>query len=358
LIDVDTWLLWHDLGTSPIGIGAPPLHANLSKNASIPAVSGGSFWADEVNKRIYLYGGDYHEITPDTPEVLSYDIINDQWDSSGRPAGSIGSVSWGGSVGISELGRGYVLGGWLSNNSSPVWTAGPLATSYLLEYDMVSGDLTNSTGPDNTPKAEGAMVYLPASNAGLLIYFGGGLAPYHNETLVASPMSTIYVYDVKSSQWYTQTAGGEVPFSRRRFCAGAAWAPDRSSYNMWATMSSAGSSINTYSYLYGGLGFDGNATGFDDVFVLSLPSFKWIKWWEGSGVGKPHHSLTCNVVRGGQMLIIGGSFPLSDTCDSPATWGVHNLDLGKQSGKMWVEYQLNVTSYVVPSEVVSAVGGS
>jgi len=110
--------------------------------------------------------------------------------------------------------------------------------------------------------------------------------------------------------------------------------------------------------LYGGLGFGANATGYDDVYILSLPSFTWIKWWEGSPPGKPHHSLTCNVVNSGQMLIIGGSFPLSDNCDSPPTWGTHNLDLGKQTGKMWNDYHLNITSYAVPSEIVSVVGGS
>lgn len=115
---------------------------------------------------------------------------------------------------------------------------------------------------------------------------------------------------------------------------------------------------NIIRYLYGGLGFGPNATGFDDVYILSLPSFQWIKWWHGSFPEKPHHSLTCNIVNSGQMLIIGGSFPLSGTCDSPPTWGTHNLDLGKQSGKVWNDYQLNLTSYVVPSEIVARVGGS
>jgi len=58
------------------------------------------------------------------------------------------------------------------------------------------------------------------------------------------------------------------------------------------------------------------------------------------------------------MLVIGGSFPLSDACDSKETWGTHNMDLGKQSGSIWQEYALNVTSYVVPPEVISVVGGS
>ncbi len=150
-----------------------------------------------------------------------------------------------------------------------------------------------------------------------------------------------------------------------------------------------------------------NASGFDDVYILSLPSFQWINWWNGSDGGNPHNSLTCNVVNKGQskysgnnyvsfrselsdiihflkhlfpanlssllpctsiiflkevkltarssaVLIIGGTFPLSQACDSPSTWGTHNLDLAKK----WNPYEVNITSYVVPPEVISVVGGS
>jgi Galactose oxidase, central domain len=160
--------------------------------------------------------------------------IHSKWDNFGPPDSSstINSVSWGGGVGISELGQGYMLGGWLSNASVSGWSGGPIATSTLIKYEMDSGVWTNNTGPDDVPRAEGVMVYLPASNSGLLIYFGGVTAPYNNDTIVESPMSTIYVYDIASGKWYTQTATGDVPLSRRRFCAGAAWSADRSSYNM------------------------------------------------------------------------------------------------------------------------------
>jgi hypothetical protein len=124
-----------------------------------------------------------------------------------------------------------MLGGWLSNNSVPNWGGAPLATSTLIKYDMAANAWTNNTGPDNTPRAEGVMVYIPASNDGLLIYYGG-ITTTSNGTILGAPMSTIYVYDIQSSRWYTQTATGDVPAPRRRFCAGASWAQDHSSYNM------------------------------------------------------------------------------------------------------------------------------
>lgn len=58
------------------------------------------------------------------------------------------------------------------------------------------------------------------------------------------------------------------------------------------------------------------------------------------------------------MLVIGGTFPLSDACDSPQTWGVHNVDMGKVSGKQWNDYEVNLTTYTVPPEVIAVVGGS
>ena len=60
-----------------------------------------------------------------------------------------------------------------------------MATSNLLIFDMDANSLSNNTGYDDTGRAEGTMVYIPASAAGLLIYFGGVTFPYGNETEVA-----------------------------------------------------------------------------------------------------------------------------------------------------------------------------
>lgn len=158
-------------------------------------------------------------------------------------------------------------------------------------------------------------------------------------------MSTIFLYDIAEGKWYQHSATGQIPENRRKFCAGATWAQDQSSYNI---------------YLYGGAGFAENATGFDDVYILTLPSFTWIKWYPTEpGPGYPHHSLTCNVIDNSQMLIIGGTFPASDACDAPDVWGTHNLDLGKNNPDQvkWNLFNPNLTTYYVPSEIVDVVGG-
>lgn len=131
-MDLDQFLLYNDLTNSPVNVGVPQLYANLSKNATMPIVQGGVLWPDEVNKRFYLYGGDFFDgDTPGAPTLLSYDVIYNQWESFGAPVG-INSVSWGGAVGVSELGQGYIYGGWASNASVLGWNGGPLATSYLV----------------------------------------------------------------------------------------------------------------------------------------------------------------------------------------------------------------------------------
>lgn len=234
----DTFLGYHDLTKSPLGVDFPPLVANLSKNSSVPSVSGGQLWPDAVNKKLYLFGGEV-SLAPSAPNLFSYDILNDQWESLGSPDKNIQSVSWAASVGVSTLGQGYSLGGYLNNATVSNWGSNQFATSQLIRYDMDARTWTNSSGPDgiNGPgTAEGAMVYVPASNGGMLVHFGGVLVQA-NGTTSAKPMSTIHIYDIKSSIWYKQTAtgptAGGIPADRRKFCADAAWSADKSSYNMY-----------------------------------------------------------------------------------------------------------------------------
>ena len=106
-----------------------------------------------------------------------------------------------------------------------------------------------------------------------------------------------------------------------------------------------------------------NTAGFDDVYVLTIPSFQWIKMFpsDGSETGpSPHHSLSCDVIDNAQMLIIGGTFPTTEQCDAPEQFGVHNADLGEQNAEkaLWHIFDPNITTYAVPDAIVSAVGGS
>ena len=148
------------------------------------------------------------------------------------------------------------------------------------------------------------------------------------------------------AKWYTQTTTGQIPPNRRKFCAGSTWAIDQSSYNI---------------YLYGGFGFGENTTGFDDVYILTLPTFEWIKWYpEAPGASAPHGLLSCNVIDNAQMIVMGGNFTNSTNCDVPAVGAQHNLNLGQVNpdNSKWYHFLPNLTSYSVPSDIISITGGS
>lgn len=197
-------------------------------------MSGGILWEDILNRRFYLYGGEYYQTPLDSYNLLSYDAIYDKWDSFGPPDSLIETTSWGAGISVSEVGIGYYYGGWQNNSTTPGWGANsPAASSTLVTYSMDTNSWTANAGPDSIPRAEGVMVFIPASDAGLLVYFGGISTPYGNETMVGMNMSTIMLYDIAGTKWYNQTATGDVPDSRRRFCAAATWAADKSSYQMY-----------------------------------------------------------------------------------------------------------------------------
>lgn len=238
----------------------------MTKNATVPSVQGGVLWADTVNKLFYVYGGEYPAGSTAEPFTLwVYDVIYDQWNESTSDTSGIVRTSFGAGVAVDTTAFGYYYGGWMSNASIPDWSSDPIATSGFLIYDMTSGQFTNTSGPDLTPRAEGVLLYIPASDNGMLVYFGGIQTPFGggNNSWTGVPMSEIYLYDIASGKWYQQTATGDVPDMRRRFCAGVTWAADQSSYNI---------------YLYGGLSMPPYTMGFDDVYILTIPSFTWIKW--------------------------------------------------------------------------------
>lgn len=214
----------------------PQLYSNLTKNHSIPSANGAVLWPDPVNKRLYQFGGEFADTSPPPLQGLhAYDLLSDTWDhftlSDKERAASIRRTSYGAGVSIPERGEGYWYGGWLSNSSEEGWEGPRAATSYMIKYEMDTNRWTNTSGPDSVGRAEGAIVYIPAGDAGLLVYMGG-VMDSGNGSVSWQPMDEILVYDVLSFKWYKQKASGDVPEERSRFCAGVTWAEDRSSYDM------------------------------------------------------------------------------------------------------------------------------
>lgn len=124
-----------------------------------------------------------------------------------------------------------------------------------------------------------------------------------------------------------------MPLPRGYFCVVLISARDNSSHNI---------------YLYGGTG-PGNVN-FDDVYILSLPSFTRTQVYGPST--SPRWGHTCHVA-GRQMITVGG-MSTSVPCDWESK-GVAVLDL---STILWGSvYNANNVNYTVPNQVLATIGG-
>ena len=191
----DTALLFSDLNSTHPLDGLPYQYANLSKPSDIPSVSGGILWPDEVNKCFYQFGGAFTNGTPSAFNMWTYDVLLDRWHQTETKAGggSIQRVAYGAGTHIDGSGLGFYFGGYMSNQTDSSWTGPSVATSDLVRFEYTTGLLSNYSGPeDNVGRAEGQMVYLPISDSGLLVYFGGIEDPQQNGTSI--PVSPIYVH--------------------------------------------------------------------------------------------------------------------------------------------------------------------
>ena len=165
-------------------------------------------------------------------------------------------------------------------------------------------------------------------------------------------MTLIEVYDLQLDDWLRPqpaTAADEpkgIPEPRVKPCSVIARAKDGSSYNI---------------YMFGGWTpkVDGNDTrGYNDIWVLSIPSFKWFLVNTGSPasfVPPKYEGMTCYIVGGGsKMLVYGGRTRpnFEGACDKIA---IHVFDM---TTLMWEEaYDPIGGEYQVPKQIYDVIGG-
>ena len=155
-------------------------------------------------------------------------------------------------------------------------------------------------------------------------------------------MSTVDIYDVAGKTWYQQkTIAG--PGQRARGCAVVAVAQDRSSYNI---------------YYYGGFdGLDETKDFNDDVWILSLPSFIWMKVAPGTeGHARAGHK--CVMPYPDQMMVIGGQ--AAATFDGPrCVEGNEIVQIFNLTNAKWLDSYdpANYGDYGVPEMIHAVIGG-
>lgn len=226
----------------------------------------------------------------------------------------------------------------------------------LIEIDMStmrSEVWTNNTLPSTIPpRANAELVWVPVSTQGVLVAIGGVYPPEEiwpsglngsqtsqSETQSPTFMTTLPIYDIASQTWYLQNTSGTPPGQLTEFCSVVAAANDSSSFNV---------------YIYGGYdGLNSDDEPSDDVWVLSIPAFTWIKAYSGvASHGRSAHR--CVLPYPDQMFVIGGVHQTQATCVDGIIQ-VFNLNT--------LEFQDSYTPstwspYKVPSVVTAVIGGN
>lgn len=146
------------------------------QDPDVPSVSGGVLWPDSTNKLFYLFGGEYENAdeAQSFTTLWLYDILYNTWNRSRASDGSLTDIKWpaSGAGTVTDTGIAYYYGGYLSNLSMPEWTGERLMLSSLISFNMNTQTWQNKTY-DQKPRAEGSLHFIPASDAGMLVYFGG-----------------------------------------------------------------------------------------------------------------------------------------------------------------------------------------
>ncbi|KAH6648411.1 hypothetical protein BKA67DRAFT_594029 [Truncatella angustata] len=392
--DTNTWnndFLTLDL-TKSWSTSSPALQG-LSQPSGPPAVAMGYLWNDYNN--LYLYGGEFADnprVSPSTMSTWKYSITSSSWTEYQNPQTSAGNYSTpggiavqraaeGAGISVPELGRSWYFGGHLDVATTPGWS--DLVTRVYLksmlefthpEYanngvdslhaagagdggvyrNITEGGIQNQSG--FSERADGALVFVPGwGPAGILLGLGGGSTENNDTASEFSSMSTIDVYDIETSEWYHQETTGDIPGVRVNPCAVIFSAPDASSFNI---------------YMYGGQNLlpVAGQTQYTDMYILTVPSFTWIKVDAGSDnepAARAGHS--CQA-RDGQMIVVGGYIGQNSNCDTP---GIHNFDAstlqwkdsftaGDHAADLHPDNSIlaNSNGYLVPDIVQSAIGGS
>ncbi|MCJ1468324.1 hypothetical protein MMC07_006952 [Pseudocyphellaria aurata] len=220
---------------------------------------------------------------------VEIDSSNPLWDNYTRP---------GQPMMASGSGKAFALGGYensrtsLAANNSQNDTAVP----GLVEFNLTAKATRNSTASGysfNGTAEKGAMHYVPSFGTDGLFVVMGGDDVWNPDYSGLKDLQTISILDSSSLQWFNQTTTGHIPLPRKEFCLAGIESNNRT-YEIYVH------------FLYAGWNgrFGATAINFDEIYILTLPAFHWLK--VDYPPQHPRHDLTCNAVGGSQILTIGG----------------------------------------------------
>ncbi|MCJ1468625.1 hypothetical protein MMC07_007254 [Pseudocyphellaria aurata] len=246
--------------------------------------------------------------------------------------------AWG--LSTSDGNRAYYLGGYFSNDSSPSATPNWTASPGLLAFDFNTLKFTNSSdGNYQLARPAGIGRLPPGRMINISMYGDDGV-------LVMLPsgrdhadfaFNNITLYDKKNQVWYSQITSGDIPLPRMYPCAVGIKGDQNNTFEIFIH----GGVINN---VYGSL-----APNSDQIYVLSLPSFRWFRASNASAYSRSAH--TCHISNN-QMILIGGINPSywdeNDATVPAEPWrqAIGVIDLG--SWRYKDSYQAKANAYKTP----------
>ncbi|KAF2145392.1 uncharacterized protein K452DRAFT_283752 [Aplosporella prunicola CBS 121167] len=337
---------------------------------------GALFQGPQNDTKIYTYGGTavmanqsfpgWVQPEVETYTLWSYDTSGQNWQQYDVTSGSPRRPNYGAHAEAPALGLAFFLNGQLDQGSSIVtkdwWKNTTEYLDGLIIVDTVQQTTRNaSTKSLGSPRVGGGLQYIEnISSNGILVALGGmrsaGARTENSTNGVLIDFTTVGITDdfVGNGDvtWYNQTTTGDIPPARVDFCITAVSASDNSSYNI---------------YLYGG--YDPiNSTMYDDIYVLSLPSFTWTKLFGPGESARYGH--TCHLVGKRQMLTVGGSLDAKayaiETTAAPLNlsslqcdWEEKGVAIYDMSTLEWGSvFNAYKVAYQVPQKLFAVIGGT
>ncbi|KAL9125788.1 MAG: hypothetical protein Q9217_005056 [Psora testacea] len=259
----------------------------------------------------------------------------------------------------------YLWGGTTSyfNTSFPGFRW-PLPSQYSLwSYNVVSqtwGQYDTGLNIEHRPSSGS---YTEARDQSLAFFFNGQLdsgSETQTNNLGDDPkvfiegMVVINTSNQTARNLSTKAVVGDYPRSRGRM----QYIKDVGGKGILVQIGGNRKHVGNYSnqYMYGGRGANGTENVFyDDIWVLSIPSFIWTKINQGSS---PRYGHTCHRVGTRTMITVGGASNMRYD-EQPCDWETKGVGVLDMSDVTWGSiFHAGAPPYAVPTRVAAAIGGS
>ncbi|KAK3402244.1 hypothetical protein B0T20DRAFT_390143 [Sordaria brevicollis] len=247
----------------------------------------------------------------------------------------------------------YALGGYTSVATDPDihgdddkanYIPSPVAISYDLRTKTLGTlDMAPILGSSTSTLFDGRAIYVPQFGPNGFVFVLGGVkhsssTGRSNGIAVAGDwlnFNYVTFFDPKTGRWESQVTSGVAPEDRIFFCV----------------VGVAGQAGTYEIFVYGGA--DRHWTkSFDDLFILSLPGFVWLR--ADARSSQPRNNHDCVVIGKRQMLVYGGNFfGPKDYLTSKDPWdqGLGIFDLTELAWDAEGKYNASADDYRTPKVV-------